>query len=161
MTTNTHPRTTFHPEQYKTRHVETHACAICDGVILEDQYWFPGGCPVRGTTCNVSNTPIHVNCWVHRHILTGGCKDLEPYLLQQPSPSSTTTHQRCYYWTCQTKDDTPGHDLKILRCPLSSPGCDTYSGSKSNEFVHVNCWIDRHVYVCENFLDVYKKGCSG
>jgi hypothetical protein len=151
--------TTFHSSRSRpTPTIPVLYCIACSKLILENDFWLPSGCPIvhketLDRPCSLSNGPIHVECWEQDHLIKHDCVSLDSWLL---GPEETK-RMKCYHWNCKSEDD-----MKIRQCKIQgSPStCKFLVDAKQHEYVHVMCWLERHVYVCESFMKLYKKGVT-
>jgi hypothetical protein len=128
----------FHTNAFKV-HLR---CEICHHSILSNQYWLRKGCQIPGASCKLKDHPVHVDCWVNEHIEKDQCKNMEKHLLSE----ANTKNKRCFYSNCMVPEQID--KLRIHKCPLGGDECKIHDCMNANEYIHVHCWVNRHLYVC-------------
>lgn len=145
-----------HSNGYYSHHI---SCWYCKTLILNQQYWIHG-CPIAkiGTyvpDCLCRTTPMHVNCFMEEHLLKKDCIPLNYWLLSKDNVQRT----KCYYWNCShdKQNKNNNEEIRLLQCPLQC-GHDEYKMHlKSNEYMDLYCWVDRHLVVCPKLCEAMKR----
>lgn len=144
-------------------YIDQYRCCLCDRLIIDGQYWFPRGCPItpqdiqQPSKCLLSNKPIHIECWVNEHLKStiSKCQNLQSWLLNKKQASIRKT---CYYLHPLTQPQQPPLDEhRLLHCPLRCHSHQKTFLLKRTESIELRCWMDRHLYVCEQFIQALHK----
>jgi len=127
-------------------------CKLCNNVILNGHQYLKDGCPILFRTnetkaCIANEGPIHFSCWIDDHIKAQECKDLEETWIMNTKDLSDRSRKHCYYWSNHTDEKEDG----LLRCPI--PGCRFFDRLERHHYIHVNCWIEKHLPVCTRLLE--------